>query len=109
MINSTNSGSDSTSEIVAYHRVKRKFLNLVDMEKEDPSALTAYNIKSNEASKDNYYKNQMYQCQQLGQTSQSCEEIVQDLNAPIKLKLTSIIVSNSLKALVADLNSPIEK
>ena len=29
----------STSEIVAYHKVKRKFLSLTDMEKEDPDKL----------------------------------------------------------------------
>ena len=39
MIQSTKSSSHSTSEIVAYHKVKRKFLNLVDMEKEDPNEL----------------------------------------------------------------------
>jgi hypothetical protein len=39
MINSTNSGSHPTNEIVAYHKVKRKFLNLVDMEKENPDEL----------------------------------------------------------------------
>ena len=39
MIKSTNSSSHPTSEIVAYHKVKRKFLNLVDMEKEDPNEL----------------------------------------------------------------------
>ena len=45
--------------------------------------ITAYNIKSNEASKDNYHKNQMYQCQQLGQTDRACQEIIQELNTPI--------------------------
>jgi hypothetical protein len=29
----------TTSEIVAYHKVKRKFLNLTDMVKEDPDKL----------------------------------------------------------------------
>jgi len=29
--------SSNPSEIVVYHKVKRKFLNLVDMEKEDPN------------------------------------------------------------------------
>lgn len=32
-------GSYHTSEIVGYHKVKRKFLNLKDMEKEDPNHL----------------------------------------------------------------------
>jgi hypothetical protein len=36
MIESPIPGSHSTSEIVAYHKVKRRFLNLVDMEKQDP-------------------------------------------------------------------------
>ena len=36
MMESTKPSSRSTSEIVAYHKVKRIFLNLVDMEKEDP-------------------------------------------------------------------------
>ncbi len=31
--------SHHTSEIVAYHKVKRRFLNLKDMEKEDPDQL----------------------------------------------------------------------
>ena len=39
MIKSTESSSHSTNEIVAYHKIKRKFLNLVDMEKEDPNEL----------------------------------------------------------------------
>ena len=39
MIESTKSSSHPTSEIVAYHKVKRIFLNLKDMEKEDPDQL----------------------------------------------------------------------
>jgi hypothetical protein len=39
MIESTDLSSHSTSEIVAYHKVKRIFLNLVDMEKEDPDQI----------------------------------------------------------------------
>jgi hypothetical protein len=36
MIQSTRQSSHQTSEIVAYHKVKRKFLSLTDIEKEDP-------------------------------------------------------------------------
>jgi hypothetical protein len=36
MIQLKKQSSHQTSEIVAYHKVKRIFLNLVDMEKEDP-------------------------------------------------------------------------
>jgi hypothetical protein len=39
MMESTKSSSHLTSEIVAYHKVKHKFLNLVDMEKEDSNEL----------------------------------------------------------------------
>ena len=39
MIESPIPSSDSTNEIVAYHKVKRIFLNLTDMEKEDPDQL----------------------------------------------------------------------
>jgi hypothetical protein len=39
MIKSANTNSDSTSEIVAYHKVKRIFLNLIDMEKVDPNEI----------------------------------------------------------------------
>ena len=39
MIQSTKQSSYQTSEIVAYHKVKRKFLCLKDMEKEDPDKL----------------------------------------------------------------------
>jgi hypothetical protein len=37
MRNAINSSSHSTTEIVAYHKVKRIFLGLKDMEKEDPN------------------------------------------------------------------------
>ena len=36
---STKQSSHPTGEIVAYHKVKRIFLNLKDMEKEDPEQL----------------------------------------------------------------------
>jgi hypothetical protein len=39
MIESTKSNWHSTSEIVAYHKAKRIFLNLKDMETEDPDQL----------------------------------------------------------------------
>ena len=39
MTESTKSRSHQKAELVAYHKVKRKFLNLVDMEKEDPNEL----------------------------------------------------------------------
>jgi hypothetical protein len=39
MIKSANTNSDSTSEIVAYHKEKRIFLSLTDLEKEDPDKL----------------------------------------------------------------------
>ena len=39
MIKSANTNSDSTSEIVAYQKVKRIFLNLIDMEKVDPNEI----------------------------------------------------------------------
>ena len=39
MNQSTRESSHKTSEIVAYHKVKRKFLSLKDMEKEDPDKL----------------------------------------------------------------------
>jgi hypothetical protein len=39
MIKSTESSSHQTSELVAYHKVKRIFLNLADIDKEDPSQL----------------------------------------------------------------------
>ena len=42
---STKSRSHSTSELVAYHRVKRKFLNLMDLENEDPDQLVMCEFK----------------------------------------------------------------
>ena len=45
MIQSTKQSSHQTSEIVAYHKVKRKFLNLTDMEKEDPDELQICEFK----------------------------------------------------------------
>ena len=36
---STKPSSHLTSEIVAYHKTKRIFLNLMDMEKEDPNEI----------------------------------------------------------------------
>ena len=39
MIESTKRSSGPAGEIVAYHKVKRIFLNLKDMEKEDPEQL----------------------------------------------------------------------
>ena len=36
MMESIIPSSHSTCEIVAYHKVKRRFMNLADMEKEDP-------------------------------------------------------------------------
>jgi hypothetical protein len=32
----------NTSEIVAYHKIKRKFLDLLDMQNEDPDQLEIY-------------------------------------------------------------------
>ncbi len=46
MIQSTKQSSHQTSEIVAYHKVKRKFLSLTDMEKEDPDELQIYEFRS---------------------------------------------------------------
>jgi hypothetical protein len=40
-----HSSHSSTSEIVAYHKVKRKFLNLTDIEKEDPDKLQICEFK----------------------------------------------------------------
>ena len=37
--------SHSTNELVAYHRVKRRFLNLKDIEKEDMNELTMCEFK----------------------------------------------------------------
>jgi hypothetical protein len=39
MIKSAESSSHKTSELVAYHKVKRIFLSLKDMEQEDPDQL----------------------------------------------------------------------
>ena len=39
MMGSSKPKSHSASEIVAYHKVKRIFLNLKEMEKEDPDQL----------------------------------------------------------------------
>jgi hypothetical protein len=39
MMQSTKQNSHQKSEIVAYHKVKRKFLSLKDMEKEDPEKI----------------------------------------------------------------------
>ena len=36
---STKPSSHPTSEIVAYHKAKRIFLNLMEMEKEDPNEI----------------------------------------------------------------------
>ena len=35
----------NTSEIVAYHKVKRKFLDLIEMQNEDPDQLEIYEFK----------------------------------------------------------------
>lgn len=45
MITSTKFNPHQTSEIVAYHKSKRKFLNLVDMEKEDPNEILICEFK----------------------------------------------------------------
>ena len=45
MIQSTKQSSHQTSEIVAYHKVKRKFLSLKDMEKEDPEQTSDMRIR----------------------------------------------------------------
>ena len=45
MKESTKPSSHPTSEIVAYHKVKRIFLNLMDMEKEDPDELQICEFK----------------------------------------------------------------
>lgn len=39
MIQLTKQSSHQTRELVAYHKVKRIFLNLADIDKEDPSQL----------------------------------------------------------------------
>ena len=35
----------NTSEIVAYHNVKRRFLNLAEMQQQDPDQLEIYEFK----------------------------------------------------------------
>ena len=45
MTQSTKSSSYLASEIVACHKVKRKFLSLMDMEKEDPDLLQLCEFK----------------------------------------------------------------
>jgi hypothetical protein len=45
MIGLTKPSSHPTSEIVAYHKVKRIFLNLTDMEKEDPDQIQIREFK----------------------------------------------------------------
>ena len=45
MIQSTKQSSHQTSEIVAYHKVKRKFLSLTDIEKEDPDKFRFVNLE----------------------------------------------------------------
>ena len=39
MINSTKLNPHPASELVAYHKLKRRFLNLKDIAKEDPNQL----------------------------------------------------------------------
>jgi hypothetical protein len=39
MMQSTKQSSHPASEIVAYHKVKRKFMSLTGIEKEDPDKL----------------------------------------------------------------------
>ncbi len=39
MMESTESSSHQSSELVAYHKMKRIFLNLADIDKEDPDQL----------------------------------------------------------------------
>ena len=45
MINSTKLNPHPTSEIVAYHKGKRIFLTLTDMEKENPDELQICEFK----------------------------------------------------------------
>jgi hypothetical protein len=45
MMESIKPNSDSTSEIVAYHKLKRIFLNLMYMEKEDPNKILICEFK----------------------------------------------------------------
>jgi hypothetical protein len=39
-----------TSEIVAYHKIKRKFSDLLDMQNEDPDQLEIYEFKGEDNS-----------------------------------------------------------
>ena len=48
MIVSPKSSSHQKSELVAYHKVKRKFLSLTDMEKEDPDQLQICELRGQE-------------------------------------------------------------
>lgn len=45
MINSTKSNLHPTNEVVAYHKVRRISLNLIDMEKENPDDLQKCEFK----------------------------------------------------------------
>ena len=45
MMESIKPRSQSTSEIIAFHKVKRKFLSLKAMEKEDPNEILICEIK----------------------------------------------------------------
>ena len=45
MVESTRSSWNSTGEIVAYHKLKRIFLNLKDMDTEDPDQLQICEFK----------------------------------------------------------------
>ena len=45
MNNSKKLNSHQTSELVAYHKLKRKFLNLADIDKEDPNQLMMCEFK----------------------------------------------------------------
>lgn len=42
MIQSKKQGSHPPTEIVAYHKVIRKFMSFMDIEKEDPDQLQVY-------------------------------------------------------------------
>ena len=45
MIQSAKSSPHQKSELVAYHKVKRKFINLKDLEIEDPDQLVMYEFR----------------------------------------------------------------
>ena len=45
MNNSNKLNSHQTSRLVAYHKLKRKFLNLADIDKEDPNQLMICEFK----------------------------------------------------------------